>query len=339
MKKALTMTVVGALLFTGSAVGILAVQGRLNHEGTRGIPVLSSFFPAPPDADANAGNGTDDAIPSTDGDKAHAPTDAPGIHSAGLGRETEPLPRRLENLASPTGEKGGDASTAKSTETAATPAVNDGAPANSDEPTADANRKPSNGPSDPQWERQREDIMGQGQYRRGRYFQFPTLESGLSVDQINQMLAEAREEKRLAAQERAELQKRKSDLDARELDIQDRYEQVLAKLQQVDRERAKLEQEIKDAQGTVTMIRQSELPRLKASARDLEALDPAKAAALIAKWWETQDSQLLALRLLTVMSEDVRTAILNAMPTAQSREVIEKRFRTFVEPKAAAPGR
>ena len=37
---------VGVGLFVGSLFGGLALTGRLNHEGTANIPVLSSFFPA-----------------------------------------------------------------------------------------------------------------------------------------------------------------------------------------------------------------------------------------------------------------------------------------------------
>ena len=36
--------VIGLALFAGSLVGGLAATGRLNHEGTANIPVLSSFF-------------------------------------------------------------------------------------------------------------------------------------------------------------------------------------------------------------------------------------------------------------------------------------------------------
>ena len=51
MKKPLVLGVGGVALFAGTVLGMLALQGRLNHEGTQGIPVLSSFFPAAPQPD------------------------------------------------------------------------------------------------------------------------------------------------------------------------------------------------------------------------------------------------------------------------------------------------
>lgn len=327
MKKFLVPALVGLALFVGTIVATLAAQGRLNYEGTRGIPVLSGFFaPAKELDEVGSGNGARKASTAEDA----SPMQQAGIQTPGLGRETEALPRRRDSLDPSKGDPPPTSS-----------ASLDGAALPQENQTQGAGQDPMQGrdPQAEQWARQREDLMGQGQYRRGRYFEFPTVESGLSAEQINQMLSEAREQKRLAAQERAELQKRKSDLDARELDIQDRYQQVLEKLQEIDRERSKLEAEIKEAQGLVTMIRNSEQPRLRASARDLEALDPKSAAGLITKWWETPEQQSLALRILTVMSEDARTNILKALPSQQLRDVVEKRYRVFLEPRAATPGR
>ncbi|MCC7066708.1 MAG: hypothetical protein IT456_28190, partial [Planctomycetes bacterium] len=47
--KIIINIVLGLLLFVGALVGGLAATGRLNHEGAANIPVLGSFFPAPPE--------------------------------------------------------------------------------------------------------------------------------------------------------------------------------------------------------------------------------------------------------------------------------------------------
>src|SRR5262245_25880173 len=55
VKQKLILVVVALVLFAGSLVGLLAARGRLNYEGTRGVPVVSMFFSAP---GADAGHGS-----------------------------------------------------------------------------------------------------------------------------------------------------------------------------------------------------------------------------------------------------------------------------------------
>lgn len=117
MKKFVIPAVVGIVLFLGTVLGLLAAQGRLNHAGTRGIPILESFFPPPPepaDKKGKDGEGKDGAVAKGDhgepahGDATHGATagghapagdghgaDAHGQEpSKSLGRE-KPLPYRV----------------------------------------------------------------------------------------------------------------------------------------------------------------------------------------------------------------------------------------------------
>lgn len=117
---------VGVVLFIGSLLGGLAATGRLTHEGTANIPVLKSFFPAPPPpaegekgekgekgkdgpgdphagdaghaADADHGKaeaaGAKDAHASPAGETAHpAATDA--AHGAGEPEPQGPIEKRV----------------------------------------------------------------------------------------------------------------------------------------------------------------------------------------------------------------------------------------------------
>ena len=52
MKSVLLMTLAGTSLFGGTVVGLLAVQGRLNFDGTRGVPVLESLFAEPAETES-----------------------------------------------------------------------------------------------------------------------------------------------------------------------------------------------------------------------------------------------------------------------------------------------
>ena len=72
------MTLAGTSLFGSTVVGLLAVQGRLNFDGTRGVPMLESFFAEPAETE--------------DSDVTPAGEEHPRLE--GLGREPV-LPREL----------------------------------------------------------------------------------------------------------------------------------------------------------------------------------------------------------------------------------------------------
>ena len=42
MKQVLLLGATGTVLFVATTLGLLAAQGRLNHEGTKNLPVLSA---------------------------------------------------------------------------------------------------------------------------------------------------------------------------------------------------------------------------------------------------------------------------------------------------------
>lgn len=51
MKATMLKVLVGSVLCVGSLLGVLSMTGRLDYEGTKNIPLLRSFFSAPPDDD------------------------------------------------------------------------------------------------------------------------------------------------------------------------------------------------------------------------------------------------------------------------------------------------
>jgi flagellar motility protein MotE (MotC chaperone) len=83
VKAKLLLAGLSVLAFLVSLVGLLALQGRLDYEGTRGIPVLGSFFAAPPASDAAT-----ETRPSVE---AQDSPDAPAVQSpAASGGDGQP---------------------------------------------------------------------------------------------------------------------------------------------------------------------------------------------------------------------------------------------------------
>jgi DNA-binding transcriptional MerR regulator len=309
MKHYLIMAAAGIGLFVATVIGLLGMQGRLNHEGTRGIPLLGALFPAP-------------AEPTPPDRATDAGGPAAGSRGEGLGKE-ERTPYRLgESLFD--GSK--DAGEPKHGEP---PAAHDGAPATQDPPTATS--RPTD-PQDPQWEHKVEDLMSEGAYERGRYFKFPRLEAGISVQAINDILKDARDQRARIEEERAVLARRKAELDARELDIKDRQEDVQRRIQELEQLRGRIEQEIKDAHGTVLLIKQTEMARWREHAKSVAALGSRKAADILLEWWKTEEGQEKVLKTLAAMPEDSRDQVLAALSVPQVRELLDRRLQVIVEP-------
>ncbi|HLU39045.1 MAG TPA: hypothetical protein VK081_06645 [Planctomycetota bacterium] len=327
MKKVLMLACSSIVLFVATIVGLLALQGRLDYEGTRGIPVLSAFFAPPP---------TPEPAPSPAKDRTSRPAADPG-----LGRE-KPLPYRqgtplfagdggaapAANREGASGEpEGGSAEAAARApaDAGASPAPNgEVAPA----PLADAEGA--------EWRAKVDSVMGQGQYRPGRLWSFPQIEAGIGVDELNDILRRAREERAAVERERSALERQRTELAARERDVADRQDAVLEKLREVEQLRAKLQAEIDEFHATVLLIRQDETAGLQAVAKTLGAVEARNAAAVFKKWWETEEGQTRALKIWTVMDADAANAILGELDVETIRQVLEKRLKVARQQARAA---
>ncbi len=346
MKNPLVLGVAGLVLFSGTVVGLLAGQGRLNHEGTRGIPVLSSFFPPPlePDparAGAEAGkdaHGTEHKPAGEPGDKGHGEASETG-RSDGLGKE-KPLPYRQGTSVLTEPPKGGgghgapaDAShgDSASDQKPDPHAVDQGhgdAPHGPDKQQPDAHEPPE---STSDWRAKVDSVLGQGQFRPGRLWSFPQMEAGVSVDELNEILRRAREERTAIERDRGAIVQQRRELEARERDVVDRQDAVLAKLREVEQLRATLQAEIDEFHNTVLLIRQDEVSGLQSVAKTLAGVEAKSAAAVIKKWWETDEGQTRALKIWSVMDPDAANAILAELDVEMIRQVLEKRLKVARE--------
>ncbi|MEZ5967096.1 MAG: hypothetical protein R3F56_24880 [Planctomycetota bacterium] len=366
MRKILFLTVLGVVLFAGTVVGLLAAQGRLNHAGTRGIPVLSSFFPPPPEPPVDA-EGAEHGGPTP----ANAPPAAPlgetaaagaahgddphAQRSDGLGREDQVPYRQGKSLfkseapaaggghgAPAEGDGGGKAEEHGGGEAAAehgaekaggheaaAAGAHDGQHASSD--SHGATRDAGHPEASTEWKAKVDSVLGQGQYRPGRLWNFPQIETGIGVDELNQILLRARQQQLELERDRAALQKQQAELEARERDVADRQDAVLEKLRDVEQMRAKLQSDIDEFHNTVLLIRQDEVAGLQSVAKTLAAVEPKSAAAVIKKWWETEEGQTRALKIWTVMDPDPANAILAELDVEMIRQVLEKRLKVARE--------
>jgi hypothetical protein len=336
MKKLLVRTGIAGALFAGTVLAMLAAQGRLNHEGTQGIPLLSSFFPAPPH---------DEGKTHADGaqDSAHAADEhAPPARSTGLGKEEE-LPYRQgtsvrQTAEAPKGGHGGGkaehGADAKPADKAHGEPVHQEASGDAHQASGDAHDKAGNhaaaeSPAD--WKAKIDTVLGQGQYRPGRLWNFPQMEAGMTPDELNEILRRARQERSAIDHDRSVLLQQRRELEARERDVADRQDAVLEKLREVEQLRAKLQAEIDEFHSTVLLIRQDEVSGLQAVAKTLAGVEAKSAAAVIKKWWETDEGQTRALKIWSVMDPDAGQAILAEMDIEMIRQVLEKRLKVVRE--------
>ncbi|HEX5054022.1 MAG TPA: hypothetical protein VFZ65_19745 [Planctomycetota bacterium] len=335
MKSLIVKVVVGLVLFAGSLVGALAATGRLNHEGTAGIPLLASFFPAPPKPEGTKGDGAQPVDASHSG--AAEPRDAsqgaadepPGPQEPGDG-----APRKAKigrSLVEPEAKPGahggggeGDApGAARETEdkTAA-----DKAPAAAVEAAA--------GDSLPSIDFQRLAQAldnGRVQYKPGEYFKFNGMPAGLTAEQINE--AWQRVQGALA-----EIERRKTALALREQELQELADDVARRQHELGRERTEIENEhqrldarIQKFQEQVKLVRSDEAVALKRNALTLASFEPEKAAELVLEQWKTERGQDEVLRLLEFMDKDAVNEMLKVMPTATVQDLMKKRLRVVKE--------
>ena len=317
MKNILVMAGIGAGLFSATLVGLLAAQGRLDYAGTRGIPVLSLFFAEPAPAPAPAGEATGahkDPGPGADKD-----------HEAGtLAEREKPLPFRKGQsiLNPPKADDGGHGAAKPADEHQETPAAHAGEDAGK---THAAREKPSD------WEHKVDDLLGQGQYRKGRLFNFPRFDAAMTVDELNATLGRVKELQAALDRDQKSFEKRKGELDAREADVRDRQKAVADKMAEVLQERAKLEREVEEFHRTVLLIRQDEERGLKEVARTVASLQPSQASSLILQMWQTQEGQVKAMKVLSVMDPEAADAIVGEFQVKQIQEFVEKRLKVVRE--------
>ena len=298
MKNLVVLIGAGIGLFAASVVGLLGVQGRLSWDGTRGIPLLHALFEPPP------GSGAPDAATVPDAPRTDPGSDGQPRYRVGPG---------LGGL-DPTGPRQVVAPTDEGTDQSG-----DGAPAGAEPQAADGEFDDESGAR-----------PGQGQYSRGKLFDFPRIKARMSVEDVNRILDQAKSEKEEAERERAVLAQRRTELDARESDLRDREERLLEQIRGIEQSRTQLNERIEAFRAQVIMVEKQEAVDLSADAATLAAFEPQRASALLLEWWKRSDAdQAKVVKILTVMDADAANAILETMEVSQAREILDRRSRVI----------
>lgn len=371
--KIIINIVLGLLLFVGALVGGLAATGRLNHEGAANIPVLGSFFPAPPEP--AEGEGAEGDAAHGEGGKVAGPADA---HGAGTGEpanadhsggEAAPHDASAESQ-EPQGEEGPRRS--KAGKSVVQPEVKPadghgggghGAPeehggadahgggeAAHGEAKAEHGKKPAkeagghggkaeaDGPASPEkdFARLEQSLTNdrQNKYAPGGYFTFQGMPAGITPEQINE--AWQRVQGVLA-----DLEQRKTALDLREKDLQVLSDDIDNRIRRIADERLNIEnlarqldERIAKFQEQVKLVRSDEAAALKRNAQTYASFERATAANLLSELWRTEKGKDDVLKTFEFMDKDAVNEILAAMSPPIAQDVMKMRLRVS---KEAAP--
>jgi hypothetical protein len=315
---------VGVVLFVASLVGGLAVTGRLDHDGTANIPLLHSFFPAPPagvDGEEVAGGETA-ATPGADVASAAEPdTTAPRRSKTG---------RSIDGKGGTKASERDEAGSGKD-DPPATEVANSGAVA-ADHSGARTPAAEPQGPSADFAEVERT-LKSQGKvgYEPGAYFRFDGMPAGLSADQLNDAWQRVQAVTDDIARRGTALDLREQNLRELADDISRRWKELGEERLQVEQMQRQLDQKIKQFEGTVTLVRNDEAALLKRNADTLAAFERQKAAELIEAQWATERGQNEVLKVLEFMQKDAVNEILAELPPAMVQDVLDKRLRVSKE--------
>lgn len=350
MKGLIIQVGAGVGLFAGALFGTLAATGRLNHEGTANIPLVSMLFPAPASPATADGHGkAEDAIGKDSGtatEAAHKATSTPqGQEPKGDKPSTLKKGRSLVQPEKPAGgEHGGghgetakDDHGAKKSDHAATKAEHGGEPpAAPAGETTQSTEKPHAAEQDFQ-EREQEMQRDRTQrYTPGSYFRFDGMPAGITPEKLNEAWARVESVTQ-------DLEKRSKALDLRERDlklladdIQRRWTELGKERAEIEALQAKVDDRIERFKEQVKLVRTDEVAGLKRNAQTLASLEPEKVAELIQEQWKNEGGQDEVLKTFEFMSKDKVNEILAVLPNTLIRDVLQKRLKVSKEPATPA---
>ncbi|MBK8977800.1 MAG: hypothetical protein IPM29_17975 [Planctomycetes bacterium] len=266
MKSWLPITAAGLLLFVATILVLLAAQGRLDYEGTRGIPVLSWFYSDP--------------------------------YATSVGTEPDrPLPA----------DAGPQLPRAPSAVTAAMPPA---APL-AEPAAAGPGTEPGAGAAD--------------------LFRYPPLDSGVTPQEIDELLRSARRLDNEVHQRLAQVEAREQDLAAREQDLADRENAIAVQMTRVDAAREALDERIRLFESKVKLVERDQIAGLVAYGSTLASFDPQRAAALVVQEWGDDVGRDRITKVLTLMDPVDADAILQRIPDESIRAVLVARLDVVVQ--------
>lgn len=320
MKNIIVMAGTGIGLFVATAVGMLGIQGRLNYEGTRGIPVLSNFFAAPEES-ADEGHDGENAGHAAEQDDAHDPEEAVQVDLLSQSDGIQVVHKSM----SPDGEgEGGGHEPAA--EPGQDPAAGESAHGQPGQ-NADRGRQALEPTPREVWQEQSQAVRG----NPGQFFGFPSMESPLTVKEINDIYRHAKASQVEVARRLEDLDQREVQLRQRERDVQDRAADLSDRILQIKRMEQELQDKVLDFNSKVLLVSKSREEDLKPIADRLASFDPAKAAELVRAYWETEAGKLKISMVLKIMDTEAANAILADMKVEEIKDIIDNLLKVHQE--------
>lgn len=357
---------IGLVLFVGSLVGGLAATGRLNHEGTANIPVLSAFFPEPEkkegevqlDEHGNPIAAPADAHAAPGGETANAMHAGEAGVAEASGGEQEPkkpnphkVGRSVLNPVEPKADGHGGGHGADAGGHGADAGGHGEEESHGDEGHATEEHAADHGheaaqdhgaqnhmtPAERDFDNMQRALRSQGKtgYQPGALFRFEGMPSGLTPEQLN----EAWQRVEGVMQE---YQRRSQALDLREQELGELADDISRRWKELGEERLQIEQmqraldaKIAKFQETVILVRDDEVTLLKRNAETLAAFERSKAAELVQQRWQTETGQADVLKLLEYVDKDAVNEILAELPNALVQDIMNQRLRVSKPAKAS----
>ena len=328
-----TKVMVGVGLFVGSLFGGLALTGRLNHEGTANIPVLSSFFPVAQGA-ADSATATESARAGEDDDQQGPSTSASLRPTMGVSlREPEPASAASHGEDPHAQDQHGEATHGHddASDEARPTGVADG----------DLDRSASMSPEEASARaladfRRIEAAQGKTGYKPGVLFHFEGMPAGVSPEQLNEAWARVQ-----AAQKQVDQRKVAVDLREQELvelaDDISRRQKDLSKLQlAIEQMQKRLDDKIARFRNTVILVKDEEVAKLKENAETLASFESSKAAELVQQQWSSELGQREILRIFRFMEKESVNEVLAELPNPMVQDILQKRMQVSREAKPDA---
>ena len=343
MMNLVVMVATGVGLFAASLVGMLAVSDRLNHEGTKGIPVLSSFFPEEPkeegedghggehDESAGEHGGSGDHAADSHGESDHADSHGHdshggndhggdhadshggdhGAHGDGHGDPSDGHGEHEGGVGTPTVRATGHSLRdlgSDSVKPVQFRDLTDGGNAEHSEEDADATAR----------------HIAEDGHAPGSLFVFEPISSGMQVSELNAIVDYVNRRQQELADEQASIRRERNRLEAMSKDLEVRREEIQTEMRRIYEMRDELTELFEQYQRMVREIPKSEEPQLRQAAESIAALEPDKAAELVLGLWAEDRDR--ALNILDHMSSEAVHAILNVMDSDDTRQLINARI-------------
>ena len=333
MKTKILIPVVSVVLFATSMVGLLAVQGRLNYEGTRGVPIVSMFFKKPPEKDGEHKDGEHKAGEAKDGGAQD------GEHKgAEPGKDGEPAKAGVtggdEHGTNPTPTA--DAAKDGHGETPKTGDAGHGEPArpethgDSGKPDAHGAPPPAGGHEDkPQDGHGKAEEPSPQAGKLPATFLYPPVQSRMTAEELMAAAAQIDEKRRKLDQERAQLEFEREALAVRERDVEDRRKQVRNDMALVQSKSDELEKRIKDFESQTALLKRQEQKNFKEQAEKLALMDPKRASEYLVEFGAEGEDR--AVKLLASMDAESAAKILESMDPKRGARLLERGLKLVRE--------